>query len=508
MPRHLAALLVSLATAIPLPVYGAAAVLPAGTGLEARLSVSTGSRISKPGDPVHAIIIAPVFAGSREVISQGAVLSGVVASVERLGFGLKHLRSAIEYRFEAIQLSDGTTVPIQARVTRVETAKEHVSAQGVIGGIYPTVNLSSTVAVYGLPLLCVDPEFGLPFWGMKFVLARSPDPEIYFPAGTEILLRLTSDIALPALANSEPRIAALSDADLETAQRILAGLPQQTSKGRSQPSDLVNILLLGSRESMNRAFRAAGWSGAQRSSVMSFYRVYHSMVQRMGYSTAPMAKLTLNGVPAQAEYQKSLDTFSRRHHLRLWRQDQGNAWLGAATEDIGYQVHNLHLTHATDALIDNERAKVLNDLALTGCLEAGTLLPRASLGQPLLIQTDGRIAIIRINECLEPQTMPAQSSPSGPERQRRAFQALRALGTDVLRSNPVSLASNTMRLLHQTGGAHQSAGLTASVPPPQQKQVDNSSDSAWMRPSVLESPVTSTSAARSAPPLPRAVAAR
>jgi hypothetical protein len=35
---------------------------------------------------------------------------------------------------------------------------------------------------------------------------------------------------------------------------------------------------------------------------------------------APMGRLTLNGATADAEYQKSLDTFSRRHHLRLWEQ--------------------------------------------------------------------------------------------------------------------------------------------------------------------------------------------
>jgi len=39
--------------------------LPAGTALEARLSVTTGSSISHRGDPIEATIIAPVSVGGR-----------------------------------------------------------------------------------------------------------------------------------------------------------------------------------------------------------------------------------------------------------------------------------------------------------------------------------------------------------------------------------------------------------------------------------------------------------
>jgi LssY C-terminus len=50
-----------------------------------------------------------------------------------------------------------------------------------------------------------------------------------------------------------------------------------------------------------------------------------------------MQELTLDGKAAEAAYQKSLDTFSKRHHLRLWKQQQSGFWLGTATEDIGYK---------------------------------------------------------------------------------------------------------------------------------------------------------------------------
>ena len=270
-----------------------------------RLSAPTGSRISHAGDPIEATVIAPVLADGRLVIPQGAIASGVVQRVKRLGLGLKHLTSGIEYRFDKVQLPDGTPIPIQARVVQVETAKERVNDQGVVGGIYPTANLSATAAFYVLPLLCLNPEFGVPLLGVKSLIARSPDPEIYFPAGTELILQLTAEADVRTARIPQGGIAPLSAGEMADVSGVLAKLPQQrTDRGPNHPSDLINIVFLGSRESLNRAFQAAGWSGAQRSSLRSIYRMYHSMVQRIGYSMAPMGKLRLNGVTADVEYQK------------------------------------------------------------------------------------------------------------------------------------------------------------------------------------------------------------
>jgi LssY C-terminus len=334
MFRDFATLLLSVAT-LMVPSWMGGEVLPAGTRLEARLSTATGSRMSHPGDPIEARVIAPVLVNGRLLIPQGAIVSGEVKGVQRLGLGLKHVISGIEYRFDTVRSPDGAAIPVQARVLQVETAKERVDPQGVIRGIYPTANLSSTAAFYVLPLMYLDPEFGVPVLGIKSLIARSPDPEIYFPAGTELILKLTAEADIPNPGVAHDEVAPFSASEMADAHRLLAKLPeQQTDRGPNHPSDLVNILFLGSRESINRAFQAAGWFGAQRRSLRSIYRMYHCMVQRMGYSMAPMGRLMLNGVTADAEYQKSLNTFSKRHHVRLWKQGQEDAWLSAATEDV------------------------------------------------------------------------------------------------------------------------------------------------------------------------------
>lgn len=479
MLRNPAALIL-IAVLIAASPTASAEMLQAGASLEARMATASGSRISHPGDPVKATVIAPVFSGGELMIPQGAMVSGVVEKVDRLGFGLKHLTAGIEYRFDAVQLPDGAAIPIEARAVRVETAKERVNPRGMIGGIYPTANISSTVGFYMLPLLCADPEFGVPVLGIKFLVARSPDPEIYFPAGTEMVLQLAADAYISHPGVPRDRIPPLSAEKIAEAQRILEQLPQQrTTSGHNHPSDLVNILFLGGQEPIDKAFHAAGWSGAQRGSMISLYRTYHSMVQRMGYRMAPMGNLTLNGVTADAEYQKNLDTFSKRHHLRLWKQNNQNVWLAAATEDIGYTVRRMHITHATDPFIDNERAKVLNDLAFTGCVEAASLITRSSSDadeQGRFAGTDGKVVAIRMNDCSNPREMPLESATSRPHRERRPVQALIALRNDIIRSNPISLASNTIRAIHEQQKLQLDRGPSGNRPV----------EARWVRPSVLD----------------------
>jgi hypothetical protein len=72
--------------------------------------------------------------------------------------------------------------------------------------------------------------------------------------------------------------------------------------------------------------------------------------------------------------------------------------------------------------------------------------------------------------------MPAESATSGPRREKRPLQALIALRNDIIRSNPISLASNTMRTLHEKGKSEENGAVAKS----------NAVQSRWIRPSVLD----------------------
>ncbi len=427
--------------------------LPVGTALEARLSEPTGSRISHPGDAIEATIIAPASVQGRMLVPQGSKLLGSIASATAIGFGLKHPTASIAYTFHTIRLPSGAEVPVNTQLAEVETAKERVDKLGTVRGIHPIVSLSSIWTYCAVPLVVIDPPIGVPVWGVKFLVAPSPNPEIDFPAGTEVILRLTAPLTLPAY-NSEVSmpIKSFSRSDLSDIEVLLKNSAQRAYIG-TRASDIVNVLLIGSPNQMDRAFHASGWSLAQRKSPMSLFRMYHALAKRLGYPRAPMNALTLNGVPSAFVHQKTLDTVERRHHVRLWQYPQKeNVWLGAAAEDVGFRFEVAHWTHYTEPDIDNERAKIVNDLAFTGCVNAVSLLhrPSADLVQdpnavhPIL--TDGDVAVIQLNDCMNPNLMPGVSEISPLSQQRRPAQVLRAFRNDLVGSNILFTTYNTLKL--------------------------------------------------------------
>jgi hypothetical protein len=450
---------------LPLSLPVLAQDLPAGTTLEARLSTATGSRISHPGDPMEATIIAPVSFHGRILVPQGSRLRGSVASATAIGFGLKHSVASIAYHFHMLHLPGGAAIPVNTQLLEVETAKEHVNDLGTVHGIHPIVSLSSSLSFCTVPLLVVDPPIGAPVLAIKSLVAPSPNPEIQFPTGTELILRLTTAVPVPPPNTDLIPVKSFSPGDLTEIEHLLRNSAPRAYMG-NRPSDVVNVLLIGSRKQMDRAFHASGWSRAQRKSPMSLYRMYHALTRRMGYPSAPMNSLTLNGAPSAFVHQKSLNTVQKRHHVRVWQYPgRANIWLGAAAEDVGFRFKLTHWTHSTDPNVDSERAKVVNDLVFTGCVEAAGLLPRASTDlaqdpkteRPIV--TDGDVAAVRLNDCIHPNVMAGAGSTSGLHQRGRLAHTLTAFRDD-LRSNIFFTTYNTLVSLAK----HKVEPTTTDVP--------------------------------------------
>jgi hypothetical protein len=92
--------------------------------------------------------------------------------------------------------------------------------------------------------------------------------------------------------------------------------------------------------------------------------------------------LLLDGQKPDLVYQKQYDTFAKRHHLRIFHrpdQFQGrDVWVCSATHDIGidFSTQDRTFIHKIDSKIDNERAKVVNDLLFTGLVKGQALVAR------------------------------------------------------------------------------------------------------------------------------------
>jgi hypothetical protein len=172
-----------------------------------------------------------------------------------------------------------------------------------------------------------------------------------------------------------------------------------------------------------------------------------------------MATMVLDGNRSDIELQKNLNTFAKRHHLRIWRRPQEahgeSVWVAAATEDVGirFSTHAHNFVHVIDGNVDAERTKVVDDLLYTGCVSEAGLIERNSLppelenGTGTKLKTDGRVAVLRMSECAEPRAMPGVGVSERTNVLRLIGASLR---TEVIRSNFLSLAYNEVRLTSST----------------------------------------------------------
>lgn len=122
-----------------------------------------------------------------------------------------------------------------------------------------------------------------------------------------------------------------------------------------------------------------------------------------------MSVLTLDGKKPLFTLQKTTNTFSSRHHLRVFPTGQP-VLTASSTLDIGiaFSYKQKTFIHVIDEYLDNERSKVINDLEFTGCVEGAKMVPRPWVPQDAYnstgdrLRTDGNAAVLRMDDCVTP----------------------------------------------------------------------------------------------------------
>ena len=429
--------------------------VPAGKVVEIRLTKSLASFSSREGTAIEALTIAPVWEDEQLVIPAGSKISGTVESVQRVGFGLVHETARLELKFDKITLPNGTAVPINAHVRGIDNARETVDEEGRVKGIRSTGTLGFRVNNFIAGVAMVDPITYLYVTVASARMLRFSEPEIWFPVGTELSIALTSPLAInDAFPPSVPAISGPVQERNEL-RAIIRSLPFRTATVyTNKPSDVTNLVFLGSPAALERAFVAAGWIGADPLNALSSFRVVRSIAESQRYESAPMSTLLLDEQRPRFEFSKSLDTFSKRHHARIWVRSE--TWRGqpvmtaSSTQDIGIQLSRKQRTfiHVIDTNIDNERAKIVNDLNFTGCVAAAELQPRSWLPKDARnatgeeLKTDGQIAVLRLNDCQHPRNPVnlhgAPDIPATGNAVARGFrQSLLLTRNDIYRGNLV-----------------------------------------------------------------------
>lgn len=460
---------------------GFAKKIPAGTTLEVRLEQPLSSYSTHKGQRISCLLIAPVSEDGKVVLPMGVTLKGSVISVRKVGLGFIHETARIDLVLDRLVLPGGKSVPLTSQVTSVENARESVDKEGRIQGIRSTSTLSHRASGAVGTLAFGDPIAAIFTTAASSSVLRFSEPEISFPAGTELTARLTSPIEVPA-ENIPPVPPIATTPAAEKMLRVMVReLPFRTyTEGSNVPSDLTNLLLIGSSGAIERAFADGGWEPVDELNAQTTYSTIRSIAENQGYRRAPMSILVLNDAPPKYAYAKTLNTFSKRHHLRIFSSPetwQGEpVWNSSSTHDIGigFSKKNKTFIHLIDSNIDNERAKVVNDLILTGCVTGVQLVNRPwvpkdaknGTNEPLI--TDGKIAVIQLNDCDTPKNDFADDEPvtlqvHGNGLDRSTRQTVLTLKNNLLRDNVGVIAYSGVRYAMESKKKKESEATTRQI---------------------------------------------
>jgi hypothetical protein len=353
-------------------------------------------------------------AGNSPLPADG-ILRGVVSNVHRVGLGMIHETARMEFDFREVDFQDGRAYPVHARLTSIENARERVDSHGAVRGIRATAALSNRAGQRLALLALGHPALMLPLFALENGFFHFPDPEIELVRGASLHLAVEFPPELSGVSPcSTPQ--EFSERDWSELHSLVNSMPYWSySKRQPQPMDLINLIYVGSQDEIQRAFAAAGWIGSRPNSVHAGIKAIRAIAEHRALADAPMRMLLLEGEEPDLQLQKSLDTFEKRDHLRIWARDRelnGRAvWASAATRDLAavFSLRPFGFTHQIQNDIDLERDEVVSDLSFTGCVDSVAYVSRPETvrtsGESYRkgVLTDSRVAIVTLNSCKAPR---------------------------------------------------------------------------------------------------------
>ena len=449
------------------------------TTLELRLRTPLTSFDTPLSDgKFEAVVIAPGMVGKEILMPLGTIVYGSILRRQSIGMGVVRERATLDLSFETYQLPDGRHFPMQGRLRVIENARESVDAHGRINGILdantpqgmlgaiwrnPTGEIfqKSFLAIAGVnghvtASYAMGPFGALALFAVRCTVFQMPEPEIRLPLGTEMKVAMTD---VPADA---PFFAAPASAELPRGVADwFHDQPFLVSKQNGKlAEDIINAGFIGTRQQLMAAFYSAGWVEADARTGHTVRHLWSSYAGQKGYPEAPASRLTYRDVEPDFVFQKSFNSITKRHHVRIWRvEDSGREmWLGAATHDIdiSFQTRSMAFNHKIDHQIDKERSKIVTDFAYAGCADpwpAYVNRPSAmrTAGNGKSVTSDGRIAVMTLHDCTG-ESMRQQPLQPMPERSMVARIARRVIldaRQYVLRDNPYYWSYRTYRFNHK-----------------------------------------------------------
>ena len=405
--------------------------LAPGHTLSIRLNGPVYSEHSRTGDPVEGTVTYPLCKGGENitcpagqlVIPPGTKVQATILFAQKASS--KYTRPRLVLDFSNIVHADGTRSPLYARVIDVDNARETVRNNEILGIIQPHASTKASIVLMGLGM--ANPIAGYTIKGASAVYGLSIRREILFPAGTDLQVQ----VVRPSMLKTRDAWSGWPVLSVDTKlQTLVTAAPVRVYTKDNKPSDLTNLMFLGSQQQLVAAFIEAGWFEADSLSMNSAMKTIGATIRSAGYTQAPVSLLTVNGKPPDLVFQKSLDTFAKRHHIRIWKEPetwQGrDIWIGAATHDIDISTArgNTKWGHRIDPHVDREREWIETDLLYAGTATAYARVDRPHIPKTTsnatgdVITTDGQLSILQLGT-----TKPNIITPPNPTLQTRPAQS-------------------------------------------------------------------------------------
>ena len=400
--------------------------LSPGATLSIRLTTPVYSDRSRTGDPIEGVVTYPLCRdGEKLVCNSGELLvppgtkvNGTILFATKAPD--KYSRPRLVLDFSNIVHKDGTISPLYARVLDVDNARETVRNNEILGIIQPHASKKASLIFAGLS--ATNPFAGYAIKGVSTVYGLSIRREIFFPATTDLQIQVVRPSMLKQRESWPGFTQIQMDADL---QSIVQSAPLRTVATDKTPSDITNLIFLGNKQRITSSFTETHWIEADDLGVKAALKVAQATLRNTGYTSAPVSTLLLNGQPPDLVFQKSLNTFAKRHHIRIWKLKKTykgqEVWVGAATHDIATEKSRGYTkwTHRIDPHIDRERDWIQSDLLFTGMAVAYLDVDRphapkkAANATGDVIVTDGKITIVDLGASKNPQQAPKLAARPG-----------------------------------------------------------------------------------------------
>lgn len=188
----------------------------------------------------------------------------------------------------------------------------------------------------------------------------------------------------------------------------LEEIPRRVTDPQGNPGDMVNILIVGTKDELENVFAKAGWVQVDASVETTVFAAVINSLEKKDYLTMPMSTLYLFKRPQDYGFAHAepVRVAMSRNHLRVWESpyeaDGRPMWCVAATHDIGFErdQRNNGVTHKIDPAIDGEREYVNATLSATGLVaQRNHVTPRDPLTTAKTatggeFHSDGRILVL------------------------------------------------------------------------------------------------------------------